>query len=882
MRQGQAEDPEALPLQRLGLEGAGLAARKASVGLHPSDEALLEELGRHLVSRYPEFSDAFYERLMEDADARRHLADPAVVRRLRASQQRYMEELLGGRYDHAYARSRVRLGLRHRELGLEPRLYIGAYAQHLTWLAERIREVFGARPGLGERALAAVARITLFDLGLALEAQRAADEDDARARQAREAEGAANRVFKALFEHAPDAVLVVDEQRRYSAANAAACRLFGLAREELIGRSSGELYHPEDRAQFPRLWERFLAEGHWTHRARIVRPDGSVRTVEFHARANFLPGRHLSILRDVTEAVDDERILREIAGELSLLSGPHFFRRLVELLARECGADLAVVGELDGDTHVRTLAAWADGREQPEFRYALAGTPCAEVVTRRSACRWDVGVVGRFPEDAILAELGAEAYCGVPLIGDGRVQGLLSAIWRRPPPDLAGVEGRMSLLAARAMAELERQRSHAALLKAHEERRQVEKVEAVSRLAAGIAHDFNNALAVVLGYTDLLLADGALPGQVRGPLQAIQQAGLHATALTRQLLGLARPRRSGAPAAELNRVLRDALPLLRSLLGEDCRLEVVLSEAPAPVAVDPVALEQVLLNLASNARDAMPQGGCFTLRTCAPGDDCPECRAGPGTAPGAWVRLVARDTGCGMPPEVAARAFDPFFTTKPVGKGTGLGLSSARQTVAEAGGEIRIESTPGEGTTVRLILPVAEEAPDAEAVPSPHAGATSLIGIRLLLVEDEPALMHLVRGALTDAGAMVHTARSAEEALRAALPGADAPDLVITDVVLPGLAGPEFARILQGRHPELPVLFLSGYPDEALRQRGLDPLRQTLLRKPFTASALLGAVRGLLGPGRKGRAKDAAPARDPPSGPTAAPRAADPPGAPEA
>ncbi len=371
---------------------------------------------------------------------------------------------------------------------------------------------------------------------------------------------------------------------------------------------------------------------------------------------------------------------------------------------------------------------------------------------------------------------------------------------------------------------------------------QAQKMQAVGRLAGGVAHDFNNILTTILGYSDQLL-DGlqAAPGAAREAALEIRRASERAAALTRQLLSFSRKQLAAPRVLDLNAVVGDMEKMLRRTIGEDIRLSLRLQSGLGAVRADPVQLEQVLLNLAVNARDAMAPGDLLVLETCAVTLD--EGRAAPG--PGPYVLLAVHDTGCGMTPEVQAHLFEPFFTTKEVGKGSGLGLATVYGIVQQSGGHIEVDSRPGQGTTVKVYFPrVDEPVPPAEPVPE----ARELPGGHetLCLVEDDLAVRQLERLTLQAAGYTVLDVGHPGEALQLALGHKQPIDLLVTDVVLPMLGGGRLADKLRALHPEMKVLFVSGHTHDVLARHGVRHDRLPFLQKPFTPLALARKVRQVL------------------------------------
>jgi signal transduction histidine kinase/CheY-like chemotaxis protein len=376
--------------------------------------------------------------------------------------------------------------------------------------------------------------------------------------------------------------------------------------------------------------------------------------------------------------------------------------------------------------------------------------------------------------------------------------------------------------------------------------RQAQKMEAIGRLAGGVAHDFNNLLTVILGYTDLMLAELAPDAPLLPEVQAIQSAGEHAAALTRQLLAFSRQQVLQPELLDLNTVVANLGQLLGRVIGEDIDLITHLGEGLGRVAVDPGQLEQVILNLAVNARDAMPQGGKLTIETARVELDADYAHQHVSVNAGPYVMLAISDTGHGMDADTQAQIFEPFFTTKEAGKGTGLGLATVHGIVHQSGGHIWLYSEPGHGTTFKIYLPQAEQQPTAarSLLPSaivPHGSET------ILLVEDNLEVRKLIQRVLSNQRYTVLEASNGEEALWVAQTCPGPIDLVIMDVIMPGgLNGAQVAERLVALHPMLKVLYISGYTDNAIVRHGILETGLVFLQKPFTTDILMRKIRDVL------------------------------------
>ncbi len=372
---------------------------------------------------------------------------------------------------------------------------------------------------------------------------------------------------------------------------------------------------------------------------------------------------------------------------------------------------------------------------------------------------------------------------------------------------------------------------------------QAQQMEVLGRFAAGVAHDFDNLLTAIQGYTSLLLRDVRPGDPQREGLEEIRHASERAAGLTRQILAFGRRHAADSGPVDLNRLIGNLVRLLPPLIGDDLTLVTVLSPSVGMVRADPGHLEQVILNLVINARDAMPDGGRLTIGTANEQITDYDLRASPELPPGHYVMITVRDTGTGIDPETLPSIFEPFFTTKEEGRGLGLGLATVYGIVKQCEGHVDVESAPGRGTTVRVYLPMARAESGGSAV-----ATTKGSGI-VLLVEDELPLRLFAKAALEEQGYRVLEAGHGWEALMRLSEFDGAVSLVIADVMMPEMGGSELARRLAVERPGLPILFLSGYTDDELTLRGLGP-PSAFVQKPFTPDVLARRVREVLGLGR--------------------------------
>ncbi len=416
---------------------------------------------------------------------------------------------------------------------------------------------------------------------------------------------------------------------------------------------------------------------------------------------------------------------------------------------------------------------------------------------------------------------------------------------------------------------LERRRAEDALRVSEKQFRQAQKMEAVGRLAGGLAHDFNNLLTVIMGHSQVLIAELPSGDPTRAKIEEMQKAGERAASLIRQLMAFSRKQPLEPKVLPLNSVVGNVDSMLRRLIGEDIQLVIRFDPYDGHVKANPGQLEQVLMNLVVNARDAMPNGGLLAIETSQTElARTPMHHLHP-LPLGQYVKLTVTDTGCGMDADVLSHLFEPFFTTKEEHKGTGLGLSTVFGIVTTCGGGIDVWSQVGHGTTFDLYFPrVNPQTLTADATTPQgrlrHGSET------ILLVEDDTGVRELVRHELVKIGYQVIEAKNGVEACLSATQQSYHVDLLLTDVVMPGMNGRELAQHLSVIKPNLRVLFMSGYLDDICVNSGMDPHRTTFLQKPFTPDLLLRTVRALLDSSASGTG----PAHHQPPLPGQAPRTA--------
>lgn len=621
----------------------------------------------------------------------------------------------------------------------------------------------------------------------------------------------------AILRSALEGVVTIDHEGKVIDFNPAAESMFGYSSESIVGKGLAELIiPPRQRGLHSAGFARFLATGRSTILGKRVeglamRADGSEIPVELTITAiGELPRpKFTAFIRDLTERNEAEANLRQSEER---------YRELVEnahdiIYEQDLKGNFTSINkageEITGYSREETLTLNYEQTIAPEYF-----EKAREMVKRK------------------LAGERLTAYDLEIIAKDGRrvpVEVNTSLVFHQGVP--VGVQG-----IARDVTE----RKHL-----EEQLRQSQKLEAIGQLAGGIAHDFNNLLTVIGGYSDLLMR--RLPGDspFRSNVEEIKKAGDRATILTRQLLAFSRKQILQPKVLDLNAVVSDLDKMLRRLIGEDIDLLTITEPRLGQVKADPGQIEQVVVNLIVNARDAMSLGGKLTLETANVELTEAYTQQHAEGAPGNYVMLAVSDTGCGMDPELKTHIFEPFFSTKGPGKGTGLGLSTVYGIVRQSGGNIWVYSELGKGTTFKIYLPRVDEAvdnEDARAAP----GATPQGTETLLLVEDEGQVRIMAQQILDTLGYVVLAAENGEQALALARAYRSEIHLMITDVVMPQMGGPELVKRLAPLRPNMRVLYMSGYTDDAIVRHGLMDEQLEFIQKPFSADALARKVRKVL------------------------------------
>jgi PAS domain S-box-containing protein len=659
--------------------------------------------------------------------------------------------------------------------------------------------------------------------------------DVTRHKEVEQALGTGEAQFRAVFEEAPIGMALMNMDGYLVRSNLALQAMLGYAEEELAGTIFSQVTHDEDIATD---WELFgdLVAGdinHYQITKRYLRRDGGVvwgrLSVALVRAPDGEPRYAIQMVENVTERREAVEALRLRERE---------FRSLLEH-----GRDVISVIDSDGDLRYTSPAV---ERVLGYGRAELAGTYLGELV---------------HPDDVPgMLELFERAIQnpGRPRIAELRVRHR-DGSWRTL--EMVGTsllhDPAVQGIVVNSRDVTERREAEEALRRSEQQLVQVQKMEAIGRLAGGVAHDFNNLLTAIRGNAELLLADLPRDSQAREDVEEIRRASDRAAALTRQLLAFSRRQVLQPRLLDLNQSVREMERMLGRLLGDDVELATRLDPALKRVRADPAQVEQVILNLSVNARDAMPGGGVLMVCTENTELTAELQEKYPYVVPGEYVLLEVGDTGQGMDAQTVAAAFEPFFTTKATGKGTGLGLSMVYGIVKQSGGYIWIESDPGRGTRVRVYLPVARGGADEQGEEEPPARSPQARGRgTVLLVEDEESVRRFTERVLSRGGYTVLAAAEGAEAMALSRQYPGVIHVLVTDLMMPRMNGSDLARRLMAERPGIRVLFISGYDRDASRtQAPLEP-GTDFIEKPFSPEALLDRIlrlleapRGMIGSG---------------------------------
>jgi PAS domain S-box-containing protein len=632
--------------------------------------------------------------------------------------------------------------------------------------------------------------------------------------------------YRTFFENSLDAMFIAKPDGIVLEANAAACEMFGYTEEELIREGRNAIVDPEDRRLLPALKER-ERKGKFAGELDFKRKDGEKIPTEITSvifRTKDGDERASIIVRDISERKRSEKTLGESEAFTRTVMGN------LPIGVAVNSVDPSVDFLYMNDNFPRIYRTTREALSDPDaFWDAVYEDPAFREETRK-----------RVLEDCASNDPERMHWDDVPITRQGEETSFINAR-NIALPEKSLMISTVWDVTDRKRAEVEKEKLQAQL-------QQAMKMDAVGRLAGGVAHDFNNLLTVITGYSELLLQKIGKESPIHGQVEEIKRAGERAASLTQQLLAFSRKQIIEPKVVRLDQLVAEMHKMLGRLIGENIELQAVTGKSLGSVKVDPGQFQQILMNLAVNARDSMPDGGKIVIETANVELDEGYCDLHPYVKPGRFVMLAVSDTGQGMSEEVKVRIFEPFFTTKEKGSGTGLGLATTYGAVHQAGGSIEVYSEVGIGTTFKVYLPRFEEQvvePVNDDQPTSLPGGTETV----LIVEDEDILRNLCVRILERLGYRVLQARDGAEAIAEARGYGERIDLLLTDVVMPGMNGSELATQLVLHHSEMKVLFTSGYTEDVISHHGVLAEGVSFIGKPYTPSALARKVREVIDEG---------------------------------
>jgi two-component system cell cycle sensor histidine kinase/response regulator CckA len=673
---------------------------------------------------------------------------------------------------------------------------------------------------------------------------------------------------RAIVDTALDGVITIDSTGMVTDWNAQATAIFGWSREEALGRALTETIIPErDRRAHEHGIREFLRTGAGAilnRRIEIVaqHKDGRELPVELAVSPAKIGDAYIfsAFIRDITDRRRAERRLVSQYAVTRVLAEATTMEEAVPKIIQAIGEslewDLGLFWRVDKAAGVlRCLDQWKAPSVQAD-PFALdnwqrvftcgEGLPGRIWASGKSAWVADVTLDAHFTRGAQARQVGFHGAVGFPILVGSEIEGVIELFSRSVRQSDDELLRMVEDIGIKIGQFGERTRTEVVLRETEAQLRQAQKMEAVGRLAGGMAHDFNNLLTVIRGYSELLLGRMGPADTMRKDMEEVKKAADRASGLTRQLLAFSRRQFIAAKVLDLNALVANMDGMLRRLIGEDIvELSTELDASTGAIKADPGQVEQVIMNLVVNARDAMPKGGRLTIETKNVTIGKETSLDAVGVAAGSYVLLLVRDNGHGMDAETRSHLFEPFFTTKEKGKGTGLGLSTVYGIVKQSGGNITVESAPDRGTTFRIYFPRVEQ-----EVSGPTGAVEAIDPARgretILLVEDEPAVRGLVHETLRLHGYTVLEARHGIEALLTSAKYVGPIHLLLTDVVMPQMSGPEVAEKILTVRPEIKVLYISGYPDHPVFDQGGVNRQTGFLPKPFSPPALAQKVREVL------------------------------------
>jgi two-component system, cell cycle sensor histidine kinase and response regulator CckA len=632
--------------------------------------------------------------------------------------------------------------------------------------------------------------------------------------------------------------------------NEAFSKMYGYSRDEVIGNTAPNLgiwVDIEDRNRYLRA----LGDSGYVQEleTRMRRKDGTVIDVLFSGFTTEIDGLGciLNVAQDITERKKTDDMLLFLAQRSWTASGGNFLSSLVRNLAELLSVDFVFIGrKTETEDAVVTVTLCADGSIRPNFEYYLAGTPSENIIGQQLRC-FPSGIQKLFPGDLLLHELEAEGYAGIPLWdSQGLALGLLSVISRSPLLNEQLVKSMLQMVAVRASGELERMRFEEAQARLNEQLFQAQKMESIGLLAGGVAHDFNNLMTPIILYAEQVLA--SLPEQDPNleSLERIIQSAHRAGNLTKRLLSFSRKQILDLKEVYLEDVIQQFAIVLHSTIPETIQIRIQAGSSHSLIRADKGQIEQVLLNLVINAQDAMPNGGELDININDIYLDETYTAGHPEVLPGDYVMLSVSDTGTGMDAETIDHIFEPFFTSKEVGKGTGLGLSTVYGIVKQHGGSIFVYSEKGKGSIFKIFFPKVLDECAANVEQPLHRTGPVRGQETILVVEDNEMVRHSTCRMLENLGYHVIEALDVEVCQELARQHGSAIDLLLTDVVMPGMNGKELSALLKREHPKLKILYMSGYTRNVIDHDSVLEDGVHFIQKPFALNAISKKIREAL------------------------------------
>ena len=623
------------------------------------------------------------------------------------------------------------------------------------------------------------------------------------------------RRYREIFENAKDAIYVHDLNGRYTLANPAAEELSGYSKDEILQLSVFDMASPEHIDLICNsLKQKLTDHAPTTYEIEAIRKDGTKVPVEVSSRLIYRDGRPIGVqgsVRDISERRRAEEVVR---------ASEQRFRDLVEN-ANDIIFTCDMLGNITSLNRAGERVTGYTADEALKMNIAQAVSPDDIAKVRHMLSRKRAADVATVYDLELITKSGGRAAVEISsraILKDGQA---------------VGVQGIARDITDRQRMENDLRTSQAQL-------QQSQRLEAVGQLAGGVAHDFNNLLTAIIGYSDFALRKMRANNPIRRDIEEIKKAANRAATLTRQLLAFSRKQILKPEVLDLNLVVGDMHKMLERLIGEDIDLVTTLGSDTDPVKADRGQLEQIIMNLVVNARDAMPFGGSVTIETANVLFDKAYTSEHVPVKPGKYAMLAVSDTGLGMDANTQLHIFEPFFTTKELGKGTGLGLSTVYGIVKQSGGFIWVYSELNVGTTFKIYLPSLTELHFDQELTSIDTAETETGTV--LLVEDDPLVRNVALRALESAGYTVLESGNGHGALAMAHSCDDEIDLLITDVVMPLMGGRELAHELSALHPKTSILFMSGYTDDAVVRHGIMDKDIEYLQKPFTPESLVRRV----------------------------------------